>query len=101
LSNLSAKSRSKSKEGAKNSWFNKFPENVIASEKLSGGDARILEKEPFAEKPSKKIDYKAIFGGASKPVPKSAEKPSRAGKVKSDEKQSTPAPSKSFSSPKV
>ena len=95
-----AKSRSKTKEGATNSWFTKFPENVVASERLIGGDVNILKKDPFAEKTVKKIDYKAIFG-SPKPVPKSAEKTPKMGRVKKEEKLSVATPAKSFSSPRV
>lgn len=54
------KSRSQSKEGA-NGWFAKFPQDVIRCEKLTGGDQKILEKEPFKETPSKAVNYKEIF----------------------------------------
>lgn len=60
-----AKSKSKSKEGATSGWFAKFPKDVIESEKLTGGDEAILEKEPYAEKTNEKINYKALFGGTN------------------------------------
>lgn len=74
---------------------------MIASERLIGGDVRILEKEPFAEKQSKKIDYKAIFGGTPKPAPKSSEKAPKNAKEKKEEKKPVSTTSKSFSSPRV
>ena len=55
------KSRSKSKEGATSGWLAKFPNDVIRSEKLTGGDIKILEKEPYIEK-NERINYKEIFG---------------------------------------
>lgn len=56
------KSRTKSKEsGATGSWFAKFPQDVVRCEKLTGGDEKILEKEPFIEK-SERINYKDYFG---------------------------------------
>ena len=59
---LSVKSRTKSKEsGATGSWFAKFPQDVVRCEKLTGGDEKILEKEPFIEK-SERINYKDYFG---------------------------------------
>ena len=62
---LSAKGRALLKQGAKkdDGWFSKFPKDVIKSEELTGGDTKILEKEPFVEKVEQKIDYKEIFGG--------------------------------------
>ena len=59
---ISAKSKSKSKEGATSGWFSKFPKDVILSEKLTGGDEQILEKEPYADKPAEKVNYKELFG---------------------------------------
>jgi hypothetical protein len=41
---FSAKSKSKSKEGATSGWFAKFPKDVILSEKLTGGDENLLDK---------------------------------------------------------
>ena len=62
---LSAKGRALLKQGAKkdDGWFSKFPKDVVKSEELTGGDTKILEKEPFVEKVEQKIDYKEIFGG--------------------------------------
>jgi len=59
-----AKVRTLVKQGAKkdDGWFSKFPKDVIKSEELTGGDPRILEKDPFVEKVEQKIDYKEIFG---------------------------------------
>ena len=56
------KSRGKAKEGATTGWFAKFPQDVIRSEKLTGGDEKILEKDPYVERPAEKVNYKEIFG---------------------------------------
>ena len=60
--NFLVKSRGKAKEGATSGWFAKFPQDVIRSEKLTGGDMQILEKDPYVDRPVEKINYKEIFG---------------------------------------
>ena len=42
-----------------------MPKDVVLSENLTGGDANLLEKEPYADKPASKINYKDIFGQSS------------------------------------
>lgn len=59
---FTVRSRQKSKEGAKDGWFSKFPNDVVQSEKLTGGDVRILEKDPFVERTEPRINYKELFG---------------------------------------
>ncbi len=105
-----AKSKSKSKEGATSGWFSKFPNDVIKSEKLTDGDEKILDKEPYTDKPSDKINYKELFGQSAQQkekveTPKSAAAKKRkadsspvkktpqsaAKKKKEAEKPSTPA----------
>ena len=54
--------RQKTKEGSKDPTWVKFPNDIIKSEKLTGGDINILEKDPFVEKKEPKISYKDIFG---------------------------------------
>ena len=63
-----AKGRALLKQGAKkdDGWFSKFPKDVIKSEELTGGDPKILEKDPYVERVEQKIDYKEIFGGEDK-----------------------------------
>jgi hypothetical protein len=56
-----AKSRAKSKEGATTGWFAKFPQDVIRSEKMTGGDVKILEKDPYVEQTIERTNYKEIF----------------------------------------
>ena len=56
------KSRGKAKEGATSGWFAKFPQDVIRSEKLTGGDLKILEKDPYVDRPSERPNYKELFG---------------------------------------
>lgn len=81
------KSRGKAKEGATGGWFAKFPKDVIRSEKLTGGDLQILEKDPYVEKPVEKINYKELFGD-----PKEKEKlAAKASKRKSAGGASSPA----------
>jgi len=58
---LAVKSRSKSKEGAKDGWFAKFPKDIVLCEELTGGDPNLLEKEPFVEK-NERVNYKELFG---------------------------------------
>lgn len=55
------KSRTKVKEGATSGWFAKFPTDVVRSEKLTGGDVHILDKEPYVEK-QERVNYKELFG---------------------------------------
>ena len=86
---FAAKSRSKSKEGATSGWFAKFPKDVVLSEQLTGGDELILEKEPFADKPASKINYKELFGQNVKEKEKEKE----------EKKVETPKKRKADSSP--
>ena len=67
------KSRTKSKEGATTSWFAKFPEDVIRCEKLTGGDPKLLDKEPYIEK-NERIDYSQYFGDQTEKQSKAADK---------------------------
>ena len=62
------KSRTKSKEGATGGWFAKFPKDIVLCEELTGGDTKILEKEPFAE-PTKadRPNYKELFPSSDTP----------------------------------
>ena len=60
--NISARFRTKAKEGATDGWFAKFPKDVIHCEKLTGGNPDILTQEPFADKKEVKVDYGRIFG---------------------------------------
>lgn len=55
------KSRTKSKEGATDGWFAKFPKDIVLCEELTNGDPNILEKEPFVEK-NDRPNYKDLFG---------------------------------------
>ena len=59
---ISVRCRQKEKEGAKGGWFAKFPNDIIKSEKITGGDVHILEKDPYVERTEPKISYKDIFG---------------------------------------
>ena len=54
--------RQKTKEGSKEDWVAKFPNDIIKAEKLIQGDIHILEKDPFVERKEPKISYKDIFG---------------------------------------
>ena len=51
-----------SKQGAKTGWFVKFPKDVIKSEELTGGDPKILEKDPYVERNEPRVRYDEIFG---------------------------------------
>ena len=62
---FSVKSRAELKAGAKNSWFAKFPQDIVRCEKLTNGDEKILEKDPYVERKEEKVDYKAIFGDSN------------------------------------
>ena len=66
------KSRAEEKAGAKNSWFAKFPKDIVRCEKLTDGDVNILEKDPYIERKEEKVDYKAIFGDPTEKLKKSA-----------------------------
>jgi len=59
-----AKGRTLLKQGAKkdDGWFSKFPKDVVKSEELTGGDPKILEKDPYVERTEQKINYSEIFG---------------------------------------
>ena len=60
---VSARARTKAREGVTEGWFAKFPKDVIYCEQLTNGNPNILNEEPFAEKKKeKKIDYSLIFG---------------------------------------
>jgi len=59
------KNRAEVKAGAKNSWFAKFPQDIVRCEKLTNGDEKILEKDPYVERKEEKVDYKAIFGDSN------------------------------------
>ncbi|KAJ9582822.1 hypothetical protein L9F63_022830, partial [Diploptera punctata] len=54
--------RTRIKEGS--SVMNKFPEDVLTAENLTGGDPDILRNEEF--EPEEKPDYRNIFGGENK-----------------------------------
>ena len=54
------KSRTSAKD--KSSWFHKFPKDIVQCEELTGGDPKLLEKPPYAEEKSEKVDYRDIFG---------------------------------------
>merc|ERR1711997_1326338 len=54
--------RQKTKEGSKEDWVTKFPNDIVKAEKVIGGDVNILEKDPFVERKEPKISYKDIFG---------------------------------------
>ena len=43
------KSRAEVKAGAKNSWFAKFPQDIVRCEKLTNGDEKILENDKSVE----------------------------------------------------
>ena len=66
------KSRAEEKAGAKNSWFAKFPKDIVRCEKLTDGDVNILEKDPYIERKEEKVDYKAIFGDPTEKLKKAA-----------------------------
>ncbi len=98
-----AKSRNKSKEGATTGWFAKFPQDVIRCEKMTGGDVKILEKEPFVEKPVEKVTPRQEIvrdepvekgtkrkGGGSTPTSANAS-PKKRAKGASSEASSTPS----------
>ena len=74
-----AKNRSDSKAGAKESWFAKFPKDVVRCEKLTDGDENILEKDPYVERKEEPINYKAIFGDQTEKPQKSAGAKRKAG----------------------
>ena len=73
---ISAKYRSTLKQGAKpdNGWFSKFPKDIVKCEELTGGDPKLLEKEPYIERVEQKIDYKDIFGPADDSAKKKGKK---------------------------
>ncbi len=56
------KSRTKSKEGATEGWFAKFPKDIVLCETLTDGDPDILKRDPFVERKSERINYKELFG---------------------------------------
>ena len=72
---FSVKSRAELKAGAKNSWFAKFPQDIVRCEKLTNGDEKILEKDPYVERKEEKVDYKAIFGDSNEKVEKTPKTP--------------------------
>ena len=99
------KSRTKSKEGAKG-WFEKFPEDVIKCEKLTGGDPKLLEKEPYIEK-NDRIDYSQYFGDQTEKQPKSGAGGKRKGNTSSNatptsspKKQRKASPTRPISHPR-
>ena len=99
------KSRTKSKEGAKG-WFAKFPEDVIKCEKLTGGDPKLLEKEPYIEK-NDRIDYSQYFGDQTEKQPKSGAGGKRKGNTSSNatptsspKKQRKASPTRPISHPR-
>ena len=95
------KSRSKSKEGAKG-WFAKFPEDVIKCEKLTGGDPKLLDKEPYVEK-NDRIDYSQYFGDQTEKQPKSGTAGKRKGNAtptSSPKKQRKASPTRPISHPR-
>ncbi len=55
------KSRTKSKEGATEGWFAKFPKDIVLCETLTDGDPDILKKDPYVER-NERINYKELFG---------------------------------------
>ena len=71
-----AKYRSTLKQGAKpdDGWFSKFPKDIVKCEELTGGDTKLLEKEPYIERVEQKIDYKDIFGPADDSAKKKGKK---------------------------
>ena len=73
---ISAKYRSTLKQGAKpdDGWFSKFPKDIVKCEELTGGDPKLLEKEPYIERVEQKIDYKDIFGPADDSAKKKGKK---------------------------
>ena len=72
---FSVKSRAEVKAGAKNSWFAKFPQDIVRCEKLTNGDEKILEKDPYVERKEEKVDYKAIFGDSNEKLEKTPKTP--------------------------
>lgn len=52
------RSRTKGNEG----WFAKFPKDIVLCEEMTGGDTKILQKEPFVERKEQRTDYNQIFG---------------------------------------
>ena len=72
---FSVKSRAEVKAGAKNSWFAKFPQDIVRCEKLTNGDEKILEKDPYVERKEEKVDYKAIFGDSNQKLEKPPKTP--------------------------
>ena len=72
---FSVKNRAEVKAGAKNSWFAKFPQDIVRCEKLTNGDEKILEKDPYVERKEEKVDYKAIFGDSNEKVEKTPKTP--------------------------
>jgi hypothetical protein len=65
------------------------------SEKLTGGDEQILEKVPYADKPTEKVNYKELFGQNSatqqEREKKKAESPLKSGGGKKRKAETSPA----------
>jgi hypothetical protein len=73
-----AKSRSTAK--GKDDWFSKFPRDIELCEELTGGDVKLLEKPPFVEEKTEKVNYKAHFGGDDAKKAAASPKKAAAGK---------------------
>ena len=80
-----ARFRTKSKEGATEGWFAKFPKDVIHCEKVTGGNQNILDEPPFTvEKKEVKVDYAKIFSDGKEKEKKKELKSSKEEKDKKD-----------------
>ena len=56
----SAKYRASLKSGKTDEYFAKFPKDVVLAEKATDGDEDILEKEPYAEIKSERVNYREV-----------------------------------------
>ena len=87
ISLILARFRTKSKEGATDGWFAKFPKDVIHCEQVTGGNENILDEPPFTvEKKEVKVDYAKIFSDGKEKEKKKESKSLKSRKEDKDQK---------------
>lgn len=83
----------KSRTRANETWFAKFPKDIVLCEEITNGDPQILEKEPYAEK-KEKVDYSQIFGTPEEKAKKKAKGGASGGRKRKAENDAKSTPNK-------